>query len=117
MKNYLSGCPPVILHNPNSFGVHCIFNRTSNSFGYLEEVSCFFFRNLKDILIVPFGNHKRVSLVDWAIAQKSHHLLILVNDGSRCFFADYLAEDTVFGQGVIPFMVYWLDIALIEFLQ
>jgi hypothetical protein len=34
-------------------------------------------------------------------------LLILVNDTCRCLFADYLAEDTVFGQGIIPFKVYW----------
>jgi hypothetical protein len=116
MKNHLPSCPPVILHNSDTFSIQCISNRVRNPLSNFKKISCLFLGNLIDVLVVFFGNHQCVSFVYWAVTQKSHNLLVLVDYACRCLFADYLAENA-FRHAVIPFSGLLVGYSLNEFPQ
>ena len=62
MKNNLSSCPPIILHNPDPISSHCIPNRMSNPLSNFKQISRFIFRNLIDVFVMFFGNHQVYAL-------------------------------------------------------
>ena len=102
MKNNLPSGLPIILHNSDTFSIYGIPDSKRNPLNNLKKISSLILRNLINVRVVFFWNHKSVPLINWAIAQKGHDLLILVDYACGQLLLNYLAE-YAFRHRVIPF--------------
>ncbi len=103
MEDNLPSGDSIVLNNPYSVGFDCVLDCLRQTRSYFEDIGCFIFRHVIDVLIVLLGDDEGVTNVDGVVAQKSGDLLVFIDHACRGFFADDFAEYTVLGHSCHTF--------------